>query len=217
MIKYIILDFGKVIAGPKTGNWNITSKLLELVDIDKDKFIDSCRKYNYILKDKITTLDEEYNMFIKFYKNVFSECNYICSEDIIKEIANSRVYDKYRYVLYDNVVDELKVLKDKYKLILLTDNWPSVLLFLKDWNIDVLFDKIYISSIYGVEKRDKTLFDYPINDFNISSGEAIFIDDNEKLLDIAKEKELDVLLMDRENKVDKSKYKIIHDLNLEDI
>ena len=32
-------------------------------------------------------------------------------------------------------------------------------------------------------------------------------------LDIAKEKALDVILMDRENKIEKSKYKIINSLN----
>ena len=35
MKKYIILDFGKVLAYPTTGNWDITPKFLELIDINK--------------------------------------------------------------------------------------------------------------------------------------------------------------------------------------
>ena len=31
--KYIILDFGKVLAGPTTGEWFITPKFKELVDM----------------------------------------------------------------------------------------------------------------------------------------------------------------------------------------
>ncbi len=34
-IKYIILDFGKVLAYPTTGNWDLTPRLLELIDIKK--------------------------------------------------------------------------------------------------------------------------------------------------------------------------------------
>ena len=74
------------------------------------------------------------------------------------------------------------------------------------------FDNIYISSIYGVEKKDKVFFDYPIKDLNIKPGEALFIDDNEINLDMAKEKGFDVMLMDRGNKIKESKYKIINNL-----
>lgn len=35
MIKYLILDFGKVLAYPTTGNWSITPKFIELVDLKK--------------------------------------------------------------------------------------------------------------------------------------------------------------------------------------
>lgn len=51
-----------------------------------------------------------------------------------------------------------------------------------------------------------------MQDFNIKNKEAIFVDDNESLLDIAKEKGLIVKLMDRENKVLNSKHKIINNL-----
>ena len=74
------------------------------------------------------------------------------------------------------------------------------------------FEKIYISSTYGVEKRDKVLFNYPIKELNIRPNEALFIDDNEFNLDIALEKGLDVMLMDREKKVKDSKYQIINNL-----
>lgn len=34
-MKYLILDFGNVVAYPKTDNWHITPKFLELVDMSK--------------------------------------------------------------------------------------------------------------------------------------------------------------------------------------
>ena len=213
--KYIILDFGKVLVGPTTGYWDLTPKFLELIDINKinnEELKSVIKKYKSILSSKIVNLEEEYNMFFKFYKNILGEFGY--SEDIAKEIAYDRTYNFDKYTLYDNIYEELNGLKEKYKLILLTDNWPCVIPYLKKYNLDDYFEKIYVSSIYGVEKKDKVFFDYPISDFNIKPGDALFIDDKESNLDIAREKGLDVLLMDRDNSAS-SKYPIIHNLVLD--
>lgn len=219
MVKYIILDFGKVLAYPTTGNWDITPKFLELIDINKidmEKMKQSRKKYQHILSEKIETLEEEYNMFVRFYDSILRECdypNYI--KQTAEQIAYNRTYENDKYKFYKNVKEELISLKDKYNLLLLSDNWPCVINVMKDFEIYNLFDKIYVSSIYGQEKKDGLFFDNPIRDFNINKGEAIFIDDNEDLLDIAVTKGLDVRLMDREKNVIKSKYKIIN--NLEDL
>ena len=117
-----------------------------------------------------------------------------------------------KYILFNDIIDELNKLKENYKLLLLTDNWPSVYDFLRENKIDKYFEKIYVSSEYGVEKKDGVFFNYSIKDFKKKKGEALFIDDNEKNLDKAKEKGLDVLLMDRYNKIESSKYKIINNL-----
>ena len=212
--KYIALDFGKVVAAPTTWSWDITPKFLELIDINKiniDIFKELRKQYGSILSEMVTTLDEEYNMFIRFYEPILKEFGY--SRDIAEKIAYDRTYNFDKYTLYENIHNELKKLKEKYKLILLTDNWPCVIDYLKEYNLYDFFDNIYISSMYGVEKKDKILFDYPINELNLKQGEALFIDDNESNLDIAKEKNFDVMLMDRENKINDSKYKIINNLN----
>lgn len=211
--KYVILDFGKVIAKPSSGDWDITPKFLELIDINKinkEKWKELRAKYGSILSEKVTNLTEEYNMFLRFYGSILSEFD--ISDKVIKEISYNRTYDLEKYTLYPNIKNELEQLNAKYKLILLTDNWPCVINFLKTYNLFNFFEKIYISSFYGVEKKDGELFDFPIKDFNIKPGEALFIDDNELNLDIGKEKGLDVMLMDREKKVKISKYKIINEL-----
>ena len=112
----------------------------------------------------------------------------------------------------NGIKEELKELSLKYKLLLLSDNWPDVINSLKEYEIYNLFEKIYVSSIYGQLKKDGDFFDNPINDFKIIDGEAVFIDDSEKLLEIAKSKGLKVKLMDREKKIQKSKFDIINNL-----
>lgn len=217
MIKYIVLDFGKVLAYPTTGNWHITPKFLELIDIskiDKELLKRSITKYIYLTSEKIENLEQEYNMFINFYNLILKECDYEnYTIEMVKQIAYNRTYEYDKYRLYDNVKEELEALKEKYKLILLSDNWPCVIEYMKYTNIYELFEKVYVSSIYGQEKKDKIFFDNPIKDFNIEPKEAVFIDDNEKLLDIAVEKGYEVILMDRSGTNNSSKYKVINTLS----
>ena len=151
---------------------------------------------------------------LEFYEKVLQDCNINNYLNLAKEIAYNFVFEFDKYELYDDVKETLKDLSNNYMLILLSDNWPSVIEYMKQEKIYEYFERIYVSSIYGQQKKDGLFFDNPIKDFSIKQGEAIFIDDNEKLLDIATEKGLDVRLMDRDNKVNESKYKIINDLNL---
>lgn len=217
MIKYIILDFGKVLAYPPTGYWQVTPKFLELVDItkiDTEKLKGSIKKYNSIIScgKKITNCQEEYVSMLEFYEKVLQECNINHYQNVAKEIAYNFVYEFDKYKLYDEVKKTLKELSINYKLILLSDNWPSVIEYMKENEIYNYFDKVYVSSIYGQQKKDEVFFDNPINDFNIENNEAIFIDDNESLLEIAVKKGLEARLMDRKNKKENSRFKIIHNL-----
>ena len=95
---------------------------------------------------------------------------------------------------------------------MLTDNWPSVDRILKNTELYQFFTKVYISSFYGTEKCDGTFFDYPINDFNIKSGEALFVDDYPLNLDIALSKGLDTLLMEREGIIENNQHRKIKSL-----
>lgn len=214
--KYIILDFGKVIAGPFYNEWDFTPTFLKYVDISKldmNKYKSVRDKYIHILYEKIINLDEEYDMFIRFFTLLFNDLNLPnINEEKIKEIAFDRTYKNDKYTLYSFIYEELDYLKEKATLIMLTDNWPCVINYLKENKLYDYFDKIYVSSIYGKSKREDNLYDDLINDYNIKEKEALFIDDVESNLDKGKKRGFDCILMDRYNKVTESKYKIVHDL-----
>ena len=215
MIKYIILDFGKVLAYPTTGDWFITPLFLKLIDMSKikrKKLVEIMNSYSEILSRKLITLEEEYNMYYDFYKNVFSDIKYDVSEEIIKDLAHDITYNDDKYRFYEGIDEELDELSKKYILILLSDNWPCAFHIMKNRGIDKYFDKLYISSIYKETKKEGIFFDRVINDYNIKVGEAIFVDDNESLLDVAITRGLEVRLMNREKEINESKYKIINNL-----
>ena len=211
--KYVILDFGKVLAGPITGDWFITPKFEEVIDmslIDRNALNDEFNKFNDIIGRKMMTQEEEYNSFFELYSLVLQEINYPkYSDDVVHEIAYNFTYESDKYTFYDDIKEELDGLRKKYKLILLTDNWPCVEKILDDKKLTKYFEKVYISSYYGTQKKDGIFFDYVVDDFNIKPHEALFIDDNEVNLMRAEEKGIDVLLMDRDNEATNSKYKKI--------
>lgn len=215
MKKYIILDFGKVLAYPTTGDWFITPLFLKLIDIskiNKRKLLKVMKSYSYIISKRAVTLEDEYNIFYEFYYNVFNTLNYKVTSDIIHLLAYDFAYNDDKYRFYEGVNEELDLLASNYKLLLLSDNWPSAFDIMKNKGLDKYFEKLYISSVYAEVKKDGLFFDYPIKDFNIKEGEAIFIDDNEKLLDVAVTKGLDVRLMDRDRINTSSKYTVINNL-----
>lgn len=217
MIKYLILDMGRVLVEPTTGHWTITPTFLKNVDmkkIDENKLKEALKKCGDLLSGKAKNLEQEYEVIHKYYTELFKEAEYPIDDKNLKNIVMDFVYNENdnKYYLYNDIPKELERLSEKYTILMLSDNWPCGVEFLKKHDIYKYFAKVYMSSVYGVQKKEKVFFDYPINDFNIKKGEALFIDDKEELLDIAVEKGLEVMLMDRLGNVENSKYKIIHTL-----
>ena len=218
--KYLILDFGLVLGKPKTGNWFITPNFYEIIEknkIDLKRLNVLFNKYNENISKKIITKEEEYKAFKEFYLNILNELKIVKNEEETAEkLAEDFVYNEDKYIMYDDVYEFLEKQSQKYILILLSDNWPCVYAILKNWGIDKFFTKIYISSEYPALKKDGLLFDYAMNEFKIKKDEAIFVDDNPELLEVADKKKLIPVLMDRTNlHKDYSKYKRIQ--NLEEI
>lgn len=220
--KYLILDFGLVLGKPKTGNWFITPNFYEIIGknkIDLKRLNVLFNKYNENISKKIITKEEEYKAFKEFYLNIMNELKIVKNpEEVSERLAEDFVYNEEKYIMYDDVYEFLERESQKYIIILLSDNWPCVYAILKKWGIDRFFTKIYISSEYPALKKDGLLFDYAINEFKIKKDEAIFIDDNPELLEIADKKKLIPVLMDR-NKLHKdySTYKKINNLqNMEE-
>ena len=89
--KYVILDFGKVLAGPATKEWFITPKFKEVIDmdlIDISKLNESLKRNNFIISRKMLTEEEEYKNFYEYYSSVLKEINYPKYNDILAhEIA----------------------------------------------------------------------------------------------------------------------------------
>lgn len=217
LLKYIILDFGKVIADTSTGHWFITPNFYSIIGQEKinlDEFNRILTQYDHIISSQMKDEKEEYQAFTSLYNHIAQELPEIKNpEGIGEKIAYDFVFNDQRVNLYQDTKESLKKLAEQYPLILLSDNWPSASRIMKNLGTECYFSQIYISSIYHVQKKQGVFFDYPINDFQINPQEALFVDDNPTLLPIAQKKQLIPILMDRENDyVGKTKYKRVTSL-----
>ena len=155
--KYLILDFGKVLAAPTTGEWLVTPEFLKNVDInkvDKDKLKEAFKKNKYMLDGKVETVDEEYELLYKFYQMVLNDACYEIADEGIGNIAKDFIYGDSKYTLYNDVVEELDRLSRKYTLLVLSDNWPCLYNYMKKKDIYKFFKKVYVSSVYGELKKE---------------------------------------------------------------
>lgn len=214
-VKYLIFDYGDVLVYPVTKNWFITPSFYRIIDkenIDMDALNEGIKKASAYISAKMITEKEEYEAFKKAYEIILNSLGIDDIEEKADHIAFEFAYSNEKYKLYSDVIENLKRLSKDYKLLMLSDNWPCAHRLLKFWRIYDYFDKVYISSEYECQKKDKVFFDYVIKDYSILRNQAIFVDDKEELLDIAKEKGFEVLLMDRKNTVKASKYKKINSL-----
>lgn len=214
-MKYLLLDFGNVVCYPATGEWFITPYLEQYIKrkrMSKKKILDSINKFGYILDRQYDTMDDEVIMYHDFYKGIFDLLNYKVSEQDLDYIANDITYSTNKYIPFKEIGEELKELKEKYKLILITDNWPCGEYLMHIWSLSDYFEKMYISSYYGMKKDNPEFFKLAIKEFNINIEDAIFVDDNDIPLDTASSLGINVYKMDRFNKIKKDKYSVIHNL-----
>ena len=215
-MKYAILDFGKVICYPTTGEWFITPYLEEFIkehNLNRQDILDSISKFGYILDRKYDSMEDEVIMFHDFYKGIFDLLGYNIDEKDIEYIANDITYSTKKYSLYDGIRQELKRLKENYKLILLTDNWPCGEYLMNIWGLDEYFEKMYISSYYGLKKDNQEFFKLPMKEFNLKVEDIVFVDDSDIPLNTASSLGLKVYKMDRTKTIKNDKYPVINNLD----
>lgn len=215
-IKNIIFDVGGVLADPKSGHWFITNNFYNIVNkecINEEKLKLSLRKNLYLHTQEPKTEEEEFKMFSDYYYKVLSDIKYPnISKELCNKIAKDCVYNDDKFIFYDDVIDNLKKLSDKYNLYIISNGWPSSIRVLHNKGIDKYFKGIMISSMYSTTKEEK-LFDLFIKEYDVYPRESLYIDDRVHILKKANEYEFNLLLMNRKNKLIITKYKIINSLN----
>jgi len=170
MIKNIIFDMSEVII---SGYFGVEEILEKDYSIPADEFIK--RKKTDTLELFLDTMrgkhsEDEYCSYL------LEGTNWNISIDELK-----KVFRRNLNIPVPGVMQIIKELKNKYKLILLSDyvkEWKEWL-FERNFELSI-FDYMYFSYEHKKLKSDEGTFQFIMNTLNLKTEETIFIDDLEK-------------------------------------
>ena len=188
-IKAILFDSGRVLNSPATGHWFITPNFWKYVDKEKFDSLDS-KKISAAFREAerhisaqktILTKEAEYESFVDFYQK-FAECvpELEIGQVQVEALANEIVNNPKKYIFYADALKVIPELKEKYKLSVVSDAWPSLKDVFAEQGLEKYFDSFVISSIIGETKPHEKMYITALEDLNVSPEEAVFIDDNLK-------------------------------------
>lgn len=186
-IKAILFDSGRVLNESKTGHWFISPKFFKYVDmekydsIDKERINTAFRKAGQYINSQslIKNKEEEYVHFKKYYE-IFSENlpELGLRDEQVDGLATDLVYNADKYVFFDDALKVIPELKEKYKLAVVSDAWPSLKDVYENKGMYGYFDSFVISSILGVTKPNERMYTKALDELGILPEEAVFVDDN---------------------------------------
>jgi len=224
MIKTIALDYGNVLARPASGDWMLPKNLGEILGLGNTmKFLKSVGKMKGLMEEgmaylggchKLTTEEEEFAQFKEFYRIVFGGCGITKGLDgICEQMAQMTVYSSKNVLFFDDAVTGIEALRERYKVIVISDTWPSVKRTLTESGVYPLLDGLVISCDHGLVKKDgPRLFEVAMEQYGIEPAECLFVDDSAKNLEQAAGLGFHVALMDRDGKAEESAYYVVGDL-----
>ena len=165
MIKVIVFDFSEVIAEGPMSRWVKDNYIIK-----SDKF-DEYKKGAHLWDSGKVGLYEIYQRL-----------------GAITEIAPNLIWDKFykKAKLNKEVVEVIKKLKVKYKIVLFSNFYGEILRRLLDhYGITALFDEIIISSEHKMRKPDPKFFEILVQAAKVKENEIFFTDDKQKHVDAA--------------------------------
>jgi putative hydrolase of the HAD superfamily len=155
--------------------------------------------YKFLMDNHyVKTEEEEFLQFREFYSILLTECNYpYINDNLMTALARNNVYNDQKFMFFDDVESTIRELHNKFKLGIISDTWPSLERVFINKGFRDYFTSFVMSSVYGVCKNNKRLFEIAIKELDIKPFEALFIDDSDRNLDVAKEAGLIPIKIDR--------------------
>lgn len=194
-IKAILMDSGRVLNGPATGDWFITPKFFEHIHEKNFTGIPRPRRraafakaMTYILQQSlITTEEEEYRHFLEYYRIVFGELPELqVGEEVLQRLAWDYVHDYEKYTFFEDALDIIPQLHKEFKLAVVSDAWPSLENVFRKAEVRDYFSSFVISSQLGITKPHQGMYETALKELGVEPEEAVFIDDSSGNCDGAK-------------------------------
>ncbi|MCP6719298.1 MAG: HAD-IA family hydrolase [Patescibacteria group bacterium] len=171
-IKHLIFDFGGVIVTREPFNF---SKFDRKFDLEEGTIKDIVS--TFVMKKSIDSSFDEKTSFQKNFSYLLSWKDY---EEILEKIYKTEG-------LNQEIIDWIQEKKKECKISLLTNNSSDIHILLKErFEIEHIFDYIFVSGDIGLAKPDPEIFKYTLKNIRADAKECLFIDDSMENIESAK-------------------------------
>lgn len=226
MIENIVLDWGYVLAYPTTGNWFVSPEAKEILGWKnmlrvffhkkalKEDLRIACAGLNedHLLENE----EKEYQQFMDFFEVMLTQLGVKKDKSrLVQELAKDLVFNPEHVQIYEDTKTGIQKLQEQYRVMILSDNWPSLVSKMKHSGVDELIKEVVISCEHGICKDNVKLFQIAIDQWKINPQQSVFVDDSITNLINAEKEGFHSILMDRTGKVTESDFPIAH--TMEDV
>jgi len=223
MLTTVALDYGRVLAYPSSGNWFMPANLPQILGLgNMMKMVSGAQTLQGNMEKAKATLDEnhllrtveeEFEQFTQFYRIAFGGVGMKGLGGIAEQLARHAVYSEDKVRFYDDALPGIRALKERRRVIVISDTFPSLKDTLRASGVLPLLDGIVMSCDYGHFKSDNgKLFHSAIEHHDVIPEETLFVDDSAENLVYARSLGFHTAQMDRDGKIETSEYPLVHNL-----
>lgn len=184
-MKNLIFDAGGVLVWPRLGQWNLPFRAAEILgperaaDLTTDRFNHARDRLLYWLDESRLVTDLEHERLLRrgFVLELNRAMGWHMSDAEITALTDDFTDNINRYGFFDDLVPWLTRWSKQYRLAVLSDAMPSIILFLEQYGIAPLFSEIVISTHVGATKPDPRMYAEVLRRLNADPADCLFVDD----------------------------------------
>lgn len=193
MVKAILFDFWGTLV--ENGVWSPIKQVQQILRIDLPFS-------EYVGRMEQAMMTKKFDSLREAFENVCEEFKVECTEEKMEELIGMWNKSWMLAKPYEEVQEELGKLKEKYKLILVsnTDNF-SINQVLDKFQLRTFFDHTFLSYEVGLLKTDKKFLKKVLKETKLSPEDCVFVGDSILSdMEAAKEAGIKGVLMDHKQR-----------------
>lgn len=183
-MKHLIFDCGGVLVFPRLGDWFTPMGAAEILgerarDLCTAKYLQAHRACADWLDETrlVGNVEEERVLRREYIKALETRMGWHMTLGEINRLADDFTDNARRYGLFDDVKTWLDRWKHDYSLGILSDAFPSILEFMKQYGIYDDFGKVVISTQVGATKPDARMYAAILDALDARPEDCLFVDD----------------------------------------
>ena len=180
----LIFDCGGVMVYPRAGDWSTPIGAPKLLgararDMYTSRYLLAHRAAAHWLDEArlVADVEEERRLRREYIRSIDDRMDWRLTPEEIQRLANDFTDNIRRYGIFEDVLPWLKRWKPRYRLGILSDAMPSILVFMDEFGALRLFDAAVISTAVGAIKPDERMFDAILEALDARPGDCLFVDD----------------------------------------